>query len=118
LRLLGSDGRLDPSHASLAALAVVSVDTVKRALIRLRELGLLSWQRRLVRDGWQSHQTSNAYVLIPEAAHDVQIARAVKQVERKKAAHEAELAPSECRLTTMTALAEIAARRLRVLGLA
>jgi hypothetical protein len=49
IRLLGADGRLDPSHATLAALAKVHVATVQRALDRLRSLGLLAWQRRLVR---------------------------------------------------------------------
>ena len=80
VRLLGADGRLDPSHATLAALATVSVATVQRALDRLRQLGLLFWQRRLVRDeatGWRCEQTSNAYVLTP-AACDMQPARPVQ----------------------------------------
>ena len=30
-----------------------------------RGLGLLRWQRRLVRTGWRAEQTSNAYELVP-----------------------------------------------------
>jgi hypothetical protein len=119
VRLLGADGRLDPSHATLAALAAVHVATVQRALDRLRELGLLSWQRRLVRDGWQSHQTSNAYVLTPAAvSHDMQIARPVKVDLKKKDRIEAERTAPEVRESAMTALAAIAVRRMRALGLA
>jgi hypothetical protein len=33
----------------------------------MRDLGLLYWQRRLVRSGWRTEQTSNQYVLKPEA---------------------------------------------------
>jgi hypothetical protein len=93
------------------------VATVQRALDRLRELGLLSWQRRLVREGWQAHQTSNAYTLTP-AAHDLQIARPVKVGLKKKDRIEAEQTPTGVRESAMTALAAIAARRMRALGLA
>ena len=78
MRLLGADGRLDPSHALLAqVVAAVSEATVHRAIDRLHALGLLFWQRRLVRDettGWRTEQASNAYVLTPSAC-DLQIAR-------------------------------------------
>jgi hypothetical protein len=120
LRLLGADGRLDPSHASLAALARVHVATVQRALDRLRELGLLSWQRRLVRCGWRTEQTSNSYVLTPAAtlpACDLQIARPVNVSLKKKGRIEAERGAPEVRESALTALATIAARRLRALRL-
>ena len=61
LRLLGPDGRLDPSQAVLAARAGCCERTVSTALRRFRSLGLLEWVRRLVRLGQQVRQTSNAY---------------------------------------------------------
>jgi hypothetical protein len=66
LRLLGEDGRLDPSHDCLTKLARCSRRTVQRALARLQELDLLRWARRLVRAGWRTEQTSNAYELVPD----------------------------------------------------
>ena len=66
LDLLGADGRLDPTHATLATLACVSVATVKRALADLKGFGFLDWTRRLIRGadtGWRAAQTSNAYAL-------------------------------------------------------
>jgi hypothetical protein len=63
LRRLGADGRLDPAQGTIAADAGESLSTVKRALGRLRELGLCWWVRRIAREGWRSQQTSNAYCL-------------------------------------------------------
>jgi hypothetical protein len=61
---LGVDGQGDPSHATLADDADGwSVKTVRRSLDTMRDLGLVMWQRRLMRDGWRTRQTSNAYVL-------------------------------------------------------
>jgi hypothetical protein len=68
VRLLGADGRLDPSHATLARLAARHVAMVQQQLDRLRQLGLLWWPRRLARAGWRAEQTSNAYRLSPAAA--------------------------------------------------
>jgi hypothetical protein len=45
----------------------VSSRTVRRATDILRRLGLLLWQTRLVRAGWRTEQTSNAYLLVPTA---------------------------------------------------
>jgi hypothetical protein len=120
VRLLGADGRLDPAHGFLARLATVSVATVQRALDRMRRLGLLFWQRRLVRDeatGWRCEQTSSAYVLTP-AACDLQIARPVQLSLKSKEAREVGRVAQEARLGTMATLAAIAARRMRTLGLA
>lgn len=61
---LSHSGRCDPSHARLADCSRTSVSTVQRALAAGRDLGLLDWQRRIVRAGWRAEQTSNAYVLI------------------------------------------------------
>jgi hypothetical protein len=68
LRRLGADGQCDPCHDTLAADAACSARTVRRACASMLALGLLSWQRRLVRDGWRAAQTSNAYCLLIGAA--------------------------------------------------
>jgi hypothetical protein len=121
IRLLGADGRLDPSHATLAALARVHVATVQRALDRLRELGLLSWQRRLVRCGWRAAQTSSAYVLKPDAtgpASDLQIARPIKSDLKKKGCIETERTAPAVRHIAQAVLDAVRHRRMRTLGLA
>jgi hypothetical protein len=68
LAFIGDDGRLDPSHAAIAERACCSERTVRRALVRLEALGLLRWQRRLVRQpgAWRAEQTSNAYEMVPD----------------------------------------------------
>ena len=85
--MLGADGRLDPSIATLAHLAAVDVGTVVRALARLRECGFITWVRRLVRDaasGWRCVQTSNAYTLALPNACDTHFAKQVcSRVYRK-----------------------------------
>lgn len=63
LRRLGEDGRLDPTHETIADDAACSTRTVRRALDALRDLGLVVWVRRLVREGWRAAQTSNGYRL-------------------------------------------------------
>ena len=50
VKLLGEDGRLDPSHATLAARVGCHVATARRCLDRLRQLGRLTWERRLQRN--------------------------------------------------------------------
>ena len=68
LDMLGEDGRLDPSHATIAARARVSIATVVRSLAQLRAFGFVSWVRRLVRTAWRTEQTSSAYALaVPSA---------------------------------------------------
>lgn len=64
VRRVGTDGQCDPSHATLAEDAACEVRTVQRATDAMRDLGLLRWQRRLVRNGWRAEQTSNAYELL------------------------------------------------------
>src|SRR3954451_22316498 len=66
LKRLGPDGRLDPAQDTLAHDTGLSDRTVRRALRALADAGLLTCQRRLVRDGWRCRQTSNAYCLVPE----------------------------------------------------
>ena len=86
IRRLGQDGRCDPSQATLAADSGESLSTVKRALRTLARLGMVSWVRRLVREGWRAAQTSNAYLLmigktaeIPSVPCEVQTARVTLQ---------------------------------------
>lgn len=68
LSFVGPDGRCDPSVASLASRARVRAEsTVHLALSRLEELELLRRFRRLVRSGWRTEQTSNAYILMAPA---------------------------------------------------
>ena len=64
---LARDGRCDPSHACLAADAGIGESTVEQALADARALGLLDWDRRIVRNGWRTEQTTNAYVLLVPA---------------------------------------------------
>ena len=66
LKRLGTDGRLDPAQSTLAADTGLDERTVGRAVRRLADAGLLTWQRRLVRVGWRAAQTSNSYALVPE----------------------------------------------------
>jgi hypothetical protein len=67
LKRLGTDGQCDPAHETLASDAGCSSRTVRRATAAMRSLGLLRWTTRLVRAGWRTEQTSNAYELVPAA---------------------------------------------------
>ena len=87
---LGDDGRLDLAHNTIAERALCHPATVRRALVRLRDLGLVTWARRLVRcssTGWRCEQGSNAYVLLTPAcdAHD---ARPVKRYRFREEARD------------------------------
>src|SRR3954453_11905338 len=66
LKRLGPDGRLDPAQDTLARDTGLSDRTVRRALRALADAGLLTWQRRLTRDGWRCRQGSHGYCLVPE----------------------------------------------------
>ena len=91
LDLLGTDGRLDPTIATLALLACVSVATVKRALAQLQTFGFLDWTRRLIRGagtGWRAAQTSNAYILQVPACADHFAPRVPCSLSRKRTSQE------------------------------
>lgn len=95
---LGNDGQLDLAHETIAARALCHVATVRRALCRLRDLGLVTWIRRLVRDGWRVEQTSNSYVLsVPSC--DAHSAGAVVLARFKKEAREEKPASAVPRFT-------------------
>jgi len=65
LKRLSVTGQCDPSHETLASDAGCSARTVRRATGSMRALGILRWQTRIVRSGWRTEQTSNAYTLVP-----------------------------------------------------
>jgi DNA-binding transcriptional MocR family regulator len=118
LKRLGQDGRLDPSHATIAQDCGKAVSTVQRALKRLAECGLLGWLRRIARDGNRVVQTSNSYMLtlgnpptFPESRCETPIARQTRK-DRDSSAQQPIPEPSEReRLGAQAALAAIAARR-------
>lgn len=62
-------GRLDPSYAAIADKACVSLRSVGRALVRLKQAGILHWLRRCsdsMQDGrYILEQESNAYGIAP-----------------------------------------------------
>jgi hypothetical protein len=106
-----------PSHTTIAARARCSVRTVQRALQAARGLGLLDWAARRIKAAWRSLRASNRYVLCMPAGpvHTTGLNGRVVTYKQKKEAREMTLtAPLE----RSTALAAIAAKRMRVLGLA
>lgn len=64
-----ASGHLDPSHAQIARKANVCERTVRNALNRLRDLGILNWVRRCAEkwiDGrFTLEQETNAYAVLP-----------------------------------------------------
>jgi hypothetical protein len=68
VKRLSVDGQCDPGHNTIASDVGCCARTVRRALDALKALGLVIWQRRIVRDGWRVEQTSNAYLLAPAEA--------------------------------------------------
>ena len=113
VKVLGHDGQLDPSHDTLAVRCGCDARTVRRTLKRLKEMGRVTWERRLRRDvrtGWRAEQTSNAYVLCPESCggHSVRAARSRFSSKRRSAPQTTKQADREAR--------ENAARQLRTMG--
>ena len=109
LDMLGPDGRLDPTVATLAALACVCTDTVNEALKQLRAFGFLDWTKRLIRGagtGWRAAQTSNAYVLRvpacdPETPVRVPVARFKRRPGQKTCGWEAQVAERDRQLQAL-----------------
>lgn len=81
-----------PSHEFLAERARRSVRTVQRAMVRLRDLGLLDWSERRVKRGWRWLRTSNVYRLLAPATTGqdargvvrVKIQRLLKPVDNRR----------------------------------
>jgi hypothetical protein len=63
LKRLGKDGRCDPSLQTLAKDSGEDVSTVQRALKAFYACGMVTWVRRLRRNGTRVSQDTNAYVL-------------------------------------------------------
>jgi hypothetical protein len=66
-----ASGRLDPSHAAIARAANVCERTVRNALARLKDLGILNWVQRCAKnwcDGrFVLEQGTNAYAVLPSS---------------------------------------------------
>lgn len=64
-----ASGRLDPSYASIARMACISVRSAARGLARLKLSGVLNWERRskpIVEEGaFLLQQDTNAYAVLP-----------------------------------------------------
>jgi hypothetical protein len=64
-----ASGRLDPSYATIARLANISVRSVARGLAKLKAAGVLNWVRRCIErvlDGrFTLEQETNAYAVLP-----------------------------------------------------
>ena len=77
-----------PSQVTLGDRAQCTARTVRRALERARDLGLVSWTERRVKAGWRWLRTSNLYRLLLPAEPVVASPRTtghwVRRGERKK----------------------------------
>lgn len=80
LDMLGKGGELFPSMETLSRRLGVCLDTIQRALQRLRQLGFLNWTRRLVRIGGRVRQTSNAYHFRCETGTRQQVLKSMNPV--------------------------------------
>ena len=116
VKRLGTDGQLDPSHDTIASDVGCCARTVRRALDALKAVGLVVWQRRIVRDGWRVEQTSNAYVLVPTSCIVCKIrqpkpsggqrVRETRQIEIPLPASPAEVAAAQTALARRRAAIE------------
>ena len=89
-KILGEDGRCDPSKKTIPKRVGCSVSAVNENLNKLRDLGRITWERRLRRDsetGWRCEQTSNAYVLLVPSCESPP-ASPVRLIESKKEARQ------------------------------
>ena len=126
LRRLGVDGQCDPAHATLAHDAGCDPSSVLRALKALQAVGLVGWERRLVRRPWpkggsgatRTEQTSNAYeLLLPGRAVAPRQERRCSAVRRRsdcdrQAAGEV---PSQLILRGLPELTEVELLRLKTI---
>ena len=121
LRRLGTDGRCDPSHQTLADDSGKSVDTVKRALKAMQKLGMIDWARRVCREGSRVWQTSNSYLLwLSQSVFRCEgdSARETRKVKfnivlpKEPTDRVVFDVPTEDRLNALQALAKVAQRRL------
>jgi hypothetical protein len=128
LTFQGSDGRINPSHETLAARTVelglardCCAATARRALKHARTLGLLFWLPQYHRVGWRKLRLPNLYILNvpadavkpgrgpvwPRHSTNRQAVQLQRAIEKKEAAS----------VDRIGALAALAARRRVVEGL-
>jgi hypothetical protein len=109
------------SYHRLARLAGVGRSTAVEAVKRLRDLGVLSWRQTRLRVAWSlgvaSRQWRNIYRLLaaPLTESSTRTTDRV-QAKKKDCIERSQVAP-EARQAAMEALAAIAARRMKALGL-
>jgi hypothetical protein len=114
-------GETQVSYHRLAKLAGVGRSTAVEAVKRLRDLGVLSWRKTRLRVAWSlgvaSRQWRNIYRVLtgPPTESSQQTADRV-QARKKDCIERPPVAP-EVRQAALEALAAIAARRMRALGL-
>ena len=116
LRRLGTDGRLDPSHQTVADDVGCDARSVRRALVTFRSCGLVLWAQRIVRNGWRVVQTSNAYALTIGEPPAITAPRTggqrVRQIPKEAISTVQQATPAEVR----AAQAALARRRAAIEG--
>lgn len=122
LRRLGTDGRLDPSHQTIANDVGCDPRSVRRALAAFRSCGLVLWVQRLVRAGWRAVQTSNAYALtvgdppaVPSARSGGQTGRETQRDRISTAQHLSLAVTPQAQRDAQAALARVAMERERAI---
>jgi predicted ArsR family transcriptional regulator len=94
------------THRAIARAAKCSARTVRRALARLRTLGLLAWTRRVVVGrGWRA-QIANRYTIVPKPLSSASLESIRIQCS---------VSLSASRTSTSAGLAEVAKQRLTAL---
>lgn len=63
---INGDHEAWPSHALIGREAGIGVTSVKKGLQELKDLGLVSWERRLMPDGSQTSNRYHVNVQLPE----------------------------------------------------
>ena len=110
------------SYHRLARLAGVGRSTAVEAVKRLRDLGVLSWRKTRLRVAWSlgvaSRQWRNIYRLLAGPLTESRGQPTDRVQAKKKARIEVERVAPEARQAALEALAAIASRRVRALGLA
>jgi hypothetical protein len=76
---VGYDGRCDPSHATIAEATGISISTVKRAIQRAVELGIMTSTMRLIRAGGRVLQRTCAYLFRAKAEPMPVVDKVVKE---------------------------------------
>lgn len=126
----GRSGVICPSHQTLANRATLKASkTAERALHAARDLGLVEWTERRVRRGWRLVRSSNTYqLLIPKTRPQGGLRRPrtnrpavaggeLDKKERRFTMEALNAVPRHIVRMAQHGLAEIAAARMRALGI-